>query len=84
MKERTGAREGDTRGVRELPLPSRVSFSLACFFLCPLLPSYAVATQAILAPHENHAGYGLFLFTQQNSDFGAFVLTEGNDLEQGA
>ena len=26
-KERTGASEGDTRGVRELPLPSRVSFS---------------------------------------------------------
>ena len=36
-KERTGAREGDTRGV--LPLHSRVSFSRARFFLCLLLPS---------------------------------------------
>ena len=33
MKERTGAREGDTR----------VSFSRACFFLCPLLPSACYA-----------------------------------------
>ena len=39
-KERTGAREGDTREVKEL-LPSRVSFLRARFFLCPLplLPS---------------------------------------------
>ena len=42
-KERTGAREGDTRGVMELPLPSRVSFSRARFFLCPLLPSACYA-----------------------------------------
>ena len=33
-KERTGARDGDTRGVMELPLPSCVSFSRARFFLC--------------------------------------------------
>ena len=44
-KERTGAREGDTRG---LPLPSRVSFSRARFFLCPLVQ--APATQATLQP----------------------------------
>ena len=42
-KERTGAPEGDTRGVRELPLLSRVSFSRARFFLCPLLPSACYA-----------------------------------------
>ena len=39
-----GAREGDTRGVRELPLPSRVFFSRARFFLCPLLPSACYAS----------------------------------------
>ena len=44
-KERKGAREGDTRG---LPLSSRVSFSRARFFLCPLVQ--APATQAALQP----------------------------------
>ena len=39
-KERTGAREGDTRGVRELPLPSRVSVVIyACDDLVPRILS---------------------------------------------
>ena len=39
-KERTGAREGDTRGMRELPLPSRVSVVIyACDDLVPRILS---------------------------------------------
>ena len=43
----------DFRGpsVQALPLPSRVSFSRARFFLCPLLPSAC------------HAGYRVFILT---------------------
>ena len=37
---------GRARGVRELSLPSRFSFSHTRFFLRPLLPGQAPATQA--------------------------------------
>ena len=55
-KERTGAREGDTRGVRELPLPSRVSFSRARapVFSCAY-DFQAPATQAI----ANREGFSI-------------------------
>ena len=38
-QEKTGAREGDTRGERELPHPSRVSLARARSLFRPLLPS---------------------------------------------
>ena len=53
QKRERGAREGDTRGVRELPLPSRVFSPLARFFLC--LDFQAPATQAI----ANREGFSI-------------------------
>ena len=38
-QEKTGVREGDTRGERELPHPSRVSLARARSLFRPLLPS---------------------------------------------
>ena len=38
-KEKKGAREGDTRGVREAPSPLACLLLAHPFFLCPLLPS---------------------------------------------
>ena len=38
-----GVREGDTRGEKELPLPSRVSLARPCSFLRPLLLSACYA-----------------------------------------
>ena len=47
--EVVGEREnGRARGVRELPLPSRVSFSSARFFLVPTSPSACYAASILL------------------------------------
>ena len=42
-QEKTGVREGDTRGERELPHPSRVSLARVCSLFRPLLPSACYA-----------------------------------------
>ena len=52
------------------------------FFLCPLLPSACYAGYSSTGT-KTMPDRVYFYSRTENSDFGAFVLTEGNDLEQG-